>query len=645
MTLSAFTMHLRRAIALRPSVFLMAAAMVFVVGCSDGGDGGSESSGNAGKPADSAVPDSAGVDSGVEIRTDSIAVAPGLEEGSREYVAPLADSYNRIDPRQDGWESEAFSEAATSTLKKLAKSLADPAKVREGAIEDIFADGAALSLRPDSTAEVYRDGVFAVRRGSADDAMAAVSPVEAFQVLLQPLMESKKIDASVKLWKVEPLENAVNTRVFFNASGKSADGRMQINTEWLCRWTPDAGHPELEAIEFLSYEETERLGGSGSPLLADATRAVFDNSEVYRQQLLTTTDHWRSRLPRSLGLDVVANHGLAIGDVNGDRLEDLYLCQQGGLPNRLFLQQPDGTLRDFTEESGTGWLDYCSAALIIDLDGDADRDLVISQDFQLIFMENDGSGHFSSTRMVPSYSQTFSLSAADFDEDGDLDIFACGYNPSPERERTGTLGEPMPYHDARNGGRNLLLRNDGGLNFTEITSEAGLDHNNNRFSFAAAWVDFDNDRDLDLYVANDYGRNNLYRNTGGHFEDVAAELGVEDMSAGMSTSWADLNHDGAMDLYVSNMFSAAGNRITFQRQFKPELSDPGVKSAFQRHARGNSLFFGSPDGGGFTDVTEEMGVAMGRWAWGSRFADFNNDGWEDIVVANGFITTADTTDL
>ena len=70
-----------------------------------------------------------------------------------------------------------------------------------------------------------------------------------------------------------------------------------------------------------------------------------------------------------------------------------------------------------------------------------------------------------------------------------------------------------------------------------------------------------------MYVANDYGRNNLYRNNSGKFTDVAGEMGVEDMSAGMSASWSDFNRDGYMDLYVSNMFSAAGNRITFQRQF------------------------------------------------------------------------------
>ena len=76
----------------------------------------------------------------------------------------------------------------------------------------------------------------------------------------------------------------------------------------------------------------------------------------------------------------------------------------------------------------------------------------------------------------------------------------------------------------------MLLRNEGGWQFNDVTETVGLGHNNNRFSFAAAWEDYDDDGDPDLYVANDYGRNNLYENTNGRFVDVAAELGIEDMS-------------------------------------------------------------------------------------------------------------------
>jgi hypothetical protein len=73
--------------------------------------------------------------------------------------------------------------------------------------------------------------------------------------------------------------------------------------------------------------------------------------------------------------------------------------------------------------------------------------------------------------------------------------------------------------------------------------------NNQRFSYAAAWDDYDQDGDFDLYVANDFGRNNLYRNDRTGFEDVADELGVEDTGSGMSVSWGDVNGDGWMDLY------------------------------------------------------------------------------------------------
>ena len=176
-----------------------------------------------------------------------------------------------------------------------------------------------------------------------------------------------------------------------------------------------------------------------------------------------------------------------------------------------------------------------------------------------------------------------------------------------------------------------------------MTDETGLDQNNSRFSFEAVWEDYDNDGDLDLYVANDFGRNNLYRNEGGHFDDVAAEAGVEDVASGMSVTWGDYNRDGWMDVYVSNMFSAAGNRVAFHRRFKQQRSDQATADS-QRMARGNTLFVNCGDGT-FSDLSEEAAVTMGRWAWASKFADLNNDGWQDLVVTNGYITNDDSGDL
>ena len=92
------------------------------------------------------------------------------------------------------------------------------------------------------------------------------------------------------------------------------------------------------------------------------------------------------------------------------------------------------------------------------------------------------------------------------------------------------------------------------------------------------------------------------------------------------------------------MFSAAGNRITYQRKFDDERERAGPLAEVQRMARGNSLF-GNAGGGRFLDRSEERSVTMGRWSWSSLFADVNNDGWEDLVIANGNLTQTNPDDL
>ena len=111
----------------------------------------------------------------------------------------------------------------------------------------------------------------------------------------------------------------------------------------------------------------------------------------------------------------------------------------------------------------------------------------------------------------------------------------------------------------------------------------------------------------------------------------------------MSVTWGDYDRDGNADIYVSNMFSGAGNRITFQGQFLPG-ADAETRGHFQRFARGNALFRNRGDGT-FEDVSLAAGVSAGRWAWASRFADINNDGYEDLLVGNGFLTQENPDDL
>jgi hypothetical protein len=386
-------------------------------------------------------------------------------------------------------------------------------------------------------------------------------------------------------------------------------------------------------------------------MFSDCTDSALEANESYHQQLLYGMNHWLERIQDLQYGYLLGNPGIALGDVNGDGLNDLYLCQEEGLPNLLFVQQADGTVRDMSRSAGVDWLEGSRSALLVDLDNDSDQDLAVATIGGIVVASNDGTGRFKPEGLLPTSDDIMSLSAADYDRDGRLDLYACAYfrNALDNDTRTrsmGIAGAGFVYHDANNGAANSLLRNeivDGKWQFVDVTRDVGLDANNRQWSLAASWDDYDNDGDDDLYVANDFGANNLYRNDAGRFVDVAVQAGAEDRASGMGVAWGDYNRDGRSDLYVGNMFSSAGNRITPQPQFRPGAS-PELRDQLQRFARGNTLLE-NLDGQSFRDVSVEAGVTMGRWSWGVDFVDINNDGWEDLVVANGYVTGEDSGDL
>jgi len=414
---------------------------------------------------------------------------------------------------------------------------------------------------------------------------------------------------------------------------------VEQHATWIMRWSRSAdGPPLMRSIKVVDIEETT-LTASAGPLFRDCTEAALAGNDCFRSQLVYGVDHWLRRVDLTLGMGNMVRYGMAVGDVNGDLLDDLYLCQPGGLPNKLLLQTAAGTLRDVSADAGVDWLDATSSAVMLDLDNDGDQDLALATDDGVLIMANDGT-HFTLVATLPVRDRDVqSLSAADYDSDGDLDLYICIDFADKFAD-----GDPKTqqsiYHDATDGGHNSLFRNDtaaGRWKFTDVTAETGLDADNHRHSLAASWEDFDNDGDPDLYVANDYGPNCLYRNDGRRFVNIAATAGVEDYGSGMSVSWGDFNRDGRMDLYIGNMFSAAGSRVTRQAQFRSDAPQE-VRGLYRRFAKGNTLFQNA-GGERFTDVGAQAAVEMGRWAWGSVFADFNNDGWEDIIVANGYLST------
>jgi hypothetical protein len=579
--------------------------------------------------------------------TEAMVSIPGVD--SKAFVGRIAPELEKIDASRAGWETEVASDAALAQLKALSKIIEHPEQWTATSLAGILASNfKSPALRPAQTTDVVANELLTVRRGRAGQTIttdAAPRFVEHLSELLAPLRSATDIRVEFKLFRVESSADQLSTHAYFQASGQIGAGRYQQNSTWICRWTVPKSQspPKLLELQVADFEEI-LPGRTGGVRFADCTHAVLGHESSYRDQLLLGMDHWRDRLQREYDIDFTGHHGLAVGDADGDGFDDLYVCQPGGLPNRLYLRNPDGTLRDSSARSGVDWMELSHAALLIDLDNDGDQDLTISQNGNVVVMRNNGEGRFSRVMTAKGPALYFSCAAADYDLDGDLDLYFCGYSPrrglgGAEEEQE----EPTPYHDANNGGRNVLLRNDGGLRFIDVTGEVGLDENNRRFSFACAWEDYDNDGDPDLYVANDFGRNNLYRNDAGRFRDVAALAGVEDIAAGMSATWGDYNRDGLMDLYVSNMFSSAGGRIAYQRNFRPGDRRETL-GQFQRHARGNSLFQNQGDGA-FADVSEPAAVTMGRWAWASLFADLDNDGWEDLYCLNGYITSETTQDL
>ena len=438
--------------------------------------------------------------------------------------------------------------------------------------------------------------------------------------------------------------SAVRTTVRYDLVGAGTKAyRVEHVGEWDIGWRRNGSGWQIVRWTAISHV----VSSARAPIFTEITQSALGGNRSFQQQLNIDLDSWMATFDSVLTRDSNGHHGVSVGDADGDGLDDLYVAQPAGLPNRLFRNRGDATFEDITDASGLGVLDDTAQSLFADVDNDGDEDLVLATGTQLLLFTNDGKGHFTAVpdafRLAhPLQGVLTSIAMADYDRDGFLDLYLCVYSYffGAGEDKAGT---PAPYYDARNGPPAVLLRNDGHGHFVDATHEAGLDAGNDHYHFAAAWADYDGDGWPDLLVANDFGTKNLYRNLGRRngtvtFEDVAASAGALDHGAGMSAAFLDYDNDGRLDIYAGNMWTAPGRRVTAAPTFMPDAT-PEMRALYRRHTRGNTLLRNLGDGR-FEDRTLEAHAEMGRWSWSSDALDFDSDGWDDLYIANGMLTRA-----
>lgn len=319
---------------------------------------------------------------------------------------------------------------------------------------------------------------------------------------------------------------------------------------------------------------------------------------------------------------------VSLADFDRDGFVDMYVTSSGAnAPNALFKNTGNGTFTDVAAATGVANCNAtgagCSTGSVWgDYDNDGFEDLFVYKWGMCELYHNDAGKKF--TRVAnPGFPPRTNANSAiflDFDRDGKLDLFIAGY--WDERidlwhiKDTKVMPESFEY--ALNGGRKFLLKGKGDGTFTDVTEAMGI--TSRRWALSASAVDVFGTGYPDIFVANDYGISELYRNQAGKgFVEVSKDVGIGAApKSGMNVSFGDVFNRGRLAAYVSN------------------ISEEGIL------IQGNNLWVPRGGTGGtplkFENMARVLGVELGGWSFGAQFADLNNDGALDLFLVNGFIS-------
>jgi len=313
--------------------------------------------------------------------------------------------------------------------------------------------------------------------------------------------------------------------------------------------------------------------------------------------------------------------GVAIGDVNGDGLPDMFFTGTQ-VPCALYLNRGNFQFDDITESSGVIAQGYCSGALMADLSGDGLVDIYICRRYgSNLYFVNNGDNTFKEQAAAAGIGinqHSTHAAAFDFDRDGDLDLYVVN---NGEARRFGYLNP---------GECDRLFRNNGDNHFTDVTALSGI--NDKGYGLSVSIGDVNNDGWPDIYVANDFEeRDMLYMNDGeGLFIEEAMKQLPYMSQFSMGSDIADVNNDGLLDVLTADMLPESHARRMTQVGGMSKYG-PFFDSAQRIH---NTLQLNRGNGR-FSDVSYLAGIAATDWSWSVLCADFDNDGNSDIFISNG----------
>jgi hypothetical protein len=408
--------------------------------------------------------------------------------------------------------------------------------------------------------------------------------------------------------------------------------------------------PEGLRIASLSLEEGDRIIGERPQFRDVAREAGIDFANRYYPGFLNGGLKFKMLVYGPAGISAV--------DYDNDGRYDLFIPD--GVESRLFHNEGGGRFADKTALAGLSGLDGVSVGVFADYDNDGRKDLFVSRTFRPNqLFHNEGHGRFIDVTARSGIGEdccTTVASWGDYDNDGYLDLYVGRYLDPRAKI-------PSTFY-ARNGEGNRLYHNNGNGTFTDVTAQAGV--GDPGLCLGTVFGDYDDDGYPDLYVVNDFGRKTLYRNNrNGTFTDVTVASGTLAYGAGMSASFADYDNDGRLDLYCTNIRSehawyaeaptVGRYMLTAWRQgtwrtdlplYLQMFRQSGIDfvKMYQQMASGNTLLRNRGDGT-FEDVTVKAGANPVGWFWGASFADFDNDGWQDIYAADGWVYGAHDTEI